>query len=67
MMNEGYPNGDVRYKVLDLGETLTADEVSISQPIDIQKMRTEVMKAFPFSRFATDAMVAILREASRLN
>ena len=30
MMADEYPIGDVKYKVLDLGETLTADEVSIS-------------------------------------
>ena len=67
MMSDEYPDGTVSYKVLDFAETLTADKVSIAKSNDMDTMRSEVQKAFPFSHFATDAMVAILREASRLN
>ena len=67
MMREKFPDGLVTYKALDLGETLTADEISLSQQTDMTTMRREVEKVFPFSVFATDAMVFILREVSRLN
>ena len=67
MMQKKFPNGLVTYKALDLGETLTADEISLSQQTDMTTMRREVEKVFPFSVFATDAMVFILREVSRLN
>ena len=64
-MSEAYPDGAVEYNVLITHSH--SEGLSDDQKAALAKQRDGIEKTYPFSKFATDPMVNILRNASRIN
>lgn len=66
-MTEYYKDGKVVYKAFNITSNLSSDVVSVPSDIEFAEMRKSIAKVYPFSKFATDAMIQLMRETNRLN
>jgi len=67
MMKDLYPNGEVFYRALHIPEVLSEQVCNIAPNYIDEDSRKRASRIYPFSVFATDAMVAMLLETNRLN
>ena len=56
-MTEYYKDGKVVYKAFNITSNLSSDVVSVPSDIEFAEMRKSIAKVYPFSKFATDAMI----------
>jgi len=67
MMKELYSKGVVYYRAFHIDEAISDSIIDIADPYIDSKKRVRAQKVYPFSVFATDAMVSMLLETNRLN
>ena len=67
MMMKYYPDGKVKYSAFKFTSHLSDDVVSIPSSRDFKNIRTAIADVYPFSIFATDAMISLMSETNRLN